>query len=72
MTSQENESFFYYTEYIKDAITTQTPRQQKDFKALQRSAATNVERYYIHQILQEMLKSNLLYNRPTENGPQKP
>ena len=67
MTSQENESFFEYTEYAKDAITIQTINQQKDSKTLQRFAATNVD---IHQILQDMLNSNLIYNRPMEIGPQ--
>ena len=62
MTSQENESFFEYTEYTKDAITIQTINQQKDSKTLQRFAATNVD---IHQILQDMLNSNLIYNKPT-------
>ena len=70
MTSQENESFFEYTEYTKDAITIQTINQQKDSKTLQRFAATNVDNVDIHQILQDMLKSNLIYNRPMEIGPQ--
>ena len=71
MTSQENEHFF---EHIRDAIATlrlgrQRPDNKRILKHVQRSAATNLDQDYIDQILQEMLRSNLIYNRPTKSGP---
>ena len=70
MTSQENKLFF---QHIKDAIATlrlgrQIPDNKRILKHVQRSAATNLNQNYIDQILQEMLRSNLIYNRPTESG----
>ena len=35
---------------------------------VQQSAARNLDQDYINQILKEMLKSNLIYNKPTESG----
>ena len=71
MTSEENEYFF---EHIEDAITTiklgrQRPDNKRILKHVQRCAATSLDQDYIDQVLQEMLKSNLIYNRPTESGP---
>ena len=70
MTSQENEYIF---EHIKNAIAAlrlgrQRPDNKRILKHVQRSAATNLDQDYIDQILQEMLRSNLIYNRPTESG----
>ena len=71
MTSQESEYFF---EHIKDAIATlrlgrQKPDNKRILKLVQRSAATNIAQDYIDQILQEILKNNLIYSKPTESGP---
>ena len=38
-------------------------------KLVQRSAATNIDQDYIDQILQEILRNNLIYNKPTESKP---
>ena len=69
MASQENEYFF---KHIKDVITTlRLGRQRPDNKRILKHiliAATNTDQDYIDQILQEMLKSSLIYNRPTESG----
>ena len=69
MTSQENEYFF---QHIKDAITTlilgrQRPDIKRILKHVQRSAAMNLDKDFLDQILQEMLKCNLIYNTPTES-----
>ena len=69
MTSQKSEYFF---EHIKDATATlgpQRPDNKRILKLAQRSAATNIDQYYIDQILQEMVTNNLIYNKPTESGP---
>ena len=71
MTSQENK---YFLEHIQNAMTTIRPvRQRPDNKRIlkhaQQSATTNLDQDHIDQILQELLKSNLVYNRPTESGP---
>lgn len=57
MTSQENEYFF---QHIKDAITTlilgrQRPDIKRILKHVQRSAAMNLDKDFLDQILQEML-----------------
>ena len=61
-------------EHIKDAITTlklgyQRPDKRRILKHVHRSAAANVDQDYIAQILQDMLRSNLIQNRPTESEP---
>ena len=71
MTLQESEYFF---EHIKDVIETlrlgcQRPDNKRILKLVQRSAATNIDQDYIHQILQEMVTNNLIHNKPTESGP---
>ena len=63
MTSQEKEYFF---ENIKDVIATlRLGRQRPD----NRRILKNLDQNYTDQILQEMLRSNLIYNRPAESGP---
>ena len=59
---------------FKDAIATlrlgrPRPDSKRIVKHVQRSAATNLDQDYIDQILQEMVRSNLIYNRPTEIRP---
>ena len=71
MTSQENK---YFLEHIQNAVTTirlvrQRPDNKRILKHAQQSATTNLDQDHIDQILQELLKSNLVYNRPTESGP---
>ena len=71
MTSQENEYFF---EHIKEAITAlklgrQRPDNKRILKNVQRSTAMIVDEDYIDKVLQKILKSNFIYNRPTESGP---
>ena len=63
MMSQENE---YFLKHIKDAIARLRHGRQRPDNKIIASAAENLAQGYIDQILQEMLRSNLIYNRPAE------
>ena len=63
MMSQENE---YFLKHIKGAIATLRHGRQRPDNKIIASAATNLAQGYIDQILQEVLRFNLIYNRPAE------